>query len=133
MPVGRDRCTFIKKAGEFLGRDQRAAVFNARGVRDGDEVNGPAAPERGHLGGGATMVVAGSGIDAVMDRAEIGWRRPLCPQVRHVQNAKGVGTVRHALIGVDEEKEPALPWPQPAPQFGGKVGAGDLSEKMQRP
>jgi len=37
------------------------------------------------------------------------------------------------LIGIDEQQQPAMARPKPAPKLGGQVGAGNLRHKVQRP
>lgn len=68
-----------------------------------------------------------------MDRAEIGRRFPLGAQRIDVKDSKGIGPFRHALIGIDEQQQPAMARPKPVPKLGGQVGAGNLRDEVQRP
>ena len=68
-----------------------------------------------------------------MDGAEIGRRLPLASQRIDVENAKRIGPFGDAFIGIHEQQQPALARPEPAPELGGQIGAGNLRDEVQRP
>src|SRR3954447_5090367 len=123
----------IESLRKIVRRDNRSVAFFGNGVGNDDEVDRPAPPDRRHLIDRAAIAVAGPGVYAVMDRAEIGRRAPPGPQLIDVKDAKGGGPFGPALIGIDEQQQPATARPKSAPKLGGQVGAGNLRHKVERP
>jgi hypothetical protein len=101
IPVTGDALPRIEKLRKNCpAMDNRSVVFFGNGVGNDDrESTGQRRQTDWHLIDRAAVVVAGPGVYAVMDRAEIGRRFPLGSQPPDVKHAKASGPFGPALIG----------------------------------
>ncbi len=101
-------------------------------VGKSEEVDRPAPPRLGDVAGGGAPAIVVVAAFLAFDGAKVGGRLAFAAQFGDVEDAEQARVVPLAVVGIEEQEQPAGARPDPAPQILGEVGAGDLGDEMER-